>query len=62
VAVFFSFVERLFFLLFLECSFPPYVGVFPLLSFDNKKAWICGKTLCNLGFVMEYLGFFMYDY
>ena len=48
---------RDYFLLFLECRFPPCVGVFNLLSFVG---WVCGKILCKFGFVMEYLGFSIY--
>jgi hypothetical protein len=42
---------------FLGCSFLPCVEVFPLLSF---KGWICGKTLREFGFIMEYFGISFY--
>jgi hypothetical protein len=52
----FSFVERLpFFSLFLEGSFPPCVGVFPLLSFEGLDLW---KDIVYIWFC--HLDFFIY--
>ena len=40
----FRFVERLLSCFFLERSFPPCVGVFPLLSFEGLDSW--KDTVC----------------
>ena len=41
----------------LGCRFPPCVGVFYLVSFVGLDMW---KDRCKFGFVMEYLGYFIF--
>ena len=54
----FWFVEGL-----LSCFFQGVVSILVLVFslYYPLKGWICGKILCEFGFIMEYFGFSIYD-